>query len=159
MKAEELWSEFCRETNTDPETPYEAWAFGGAPEKLARLVIQGIKTATASAYDLYALDDSEAMPKVGDYSVILNSREEGVCVIRTTKLSVVPFDRVGPDQAYMEGEGDRSLAYWRQVHEEFFREELEAYGLQFSKEMKVLCEEFRLVYLPRKEEKEASQWN
>ena len=35
----------------------------------------------------------------------------------------VPFDEVSKEHAYKEGEGDRSLAYWRDVHEDFFAEE------------------------------------
>lgn len=45
-----------------------------------------------------------------------------------------------------EGEGDRSLACWRQVHEDFFRAELAEAGLEFSPEMPVACEEFEVVY-------------
>ena len=36
---------------------YEAWAFGDAPDKLAELVLQKIKTATCSAYDFYQIDN------------------------------------------------------------------------------------------------------
>ena len=53
MRAEELWKAYCEKENIDINTPYEAWGFGGAPDKLADLVLKGIKTATASAYDLY----------------------------------------------------------------------------------------------------------
>ena len=48
MTAEELWK------SSGLEGTYEAWAFGEAPDKLADLVVRGIKTATCSAYDLYA---------------------------------------------------------------------------------------------------------
>ena len=43
------------------DTPYEAWAFGGDPDKLAALVLDGVKTATASAYPMYALE-KEPLP-------------------------------------------------------------------------------------------------
>ena len=147
MKAEELWRKFCQEKNIAGEVPYEAWAFGGAPDELAELVCKGMKTGTASAYDLYALDDSEPLPKPETYSVILNSREEAVCVIKTTKVTLVPFDQVTADHAFKEGEGDRSLAYWRRVHEEFFRDEFAAFGLEFHEKRLIVCEEFELVYL------------
>ena len=115
MKAQELWNEFCKEKKIDPATPYEAWAFGGDdPDGLASLVMRGIKTATASGYDLYELDgEEEEMPKEGDYSVILDHAEEACCVIRTSRTRVIPFDEVDEEQVYKEGEGDRSLAYWR----------------------------------------------
>ena len=72
MKAQELWNEFCKEKKIDLATPYEAWAFGGDdPDGLASLVMRGIKTATASGYDLYELDgEEEEMPKEGEWILI-----------------------------------------------------------------------------------------
>lgn len=143
MTAEQLWSKFA-EKNGIKHNEYEAWQFGDAPDKLAELVLRGIKTGTASAEELYKIDN-EPLPTEGEYSVILNSRDEAVCVIRTTKVYVVPFCDVSAHHAFCEGEGDRSLAYWRKVHEEFFRNEYEACGLEFSQDIPVVCEEFELL--------------
>ena len=129
----------------DINEKYEAWAFGDAADELAVLVLNGIKTATASAYPLYALE-GEDIPKAGQYSVILNSREEAVCIIRTEKVYVVPFHQVDERQAYLEGEGDRSLFYWREVHERFFRSCMAEAGLPFDENMEVVCEEFVRVF-------------
>ena len=166
MTAEELWQEFCQKENLDRSTAYEAWAFGGAPDYLAALVMQGIKTATASGYDLYFLAGSEEpVPKSGDYSVILDSKDQAVCVIRTVKTKVVPFDLVDEEQAYKEGEGNRSLDYWRKVHDEFFTEDYANSGMKFDYNCKILCEEFQLLYsvfevVPFEEEdaKEICNW-
>ena len=68
MTPDELW----KESGLTGE--YEAWAFGESPDKLAALVKDGIKTATCSAYDLYEIEN-ESLPKAGEYSIILNSRE------------------------------------------------------------------------------------
>lgn len=149
MTAEKMWRRFCADNKLDPGTPYEAWAFGGDPDGLARLVLEGKKTATASAYELYAAE-GEPMPKAGDYSVILNAADEAVCVIRTTMVYAAAFFLVDADHAAREGEGDGSLAYWREVHRDFFTAELAAAGRTFSEEMPVLCERFELVYQPPK---------
>ena len=138
MTAEELWKK------TGLSGSYEAWSFGGDPDGLAALVAAGIKTATSSAYTVYAVDD-EPLPRVGEYSVILNSANEAVCVIRTTAVCIVPLDRVSARHAFLEGEGDRSLAYWQGLHRAFFTGEMSAAGLQFSEQMQVVCEEFMLV--------------
>lgn len=143
MKAQEMWDLFSAKENIASD--YEAWAFGGAPDKLANLTLNGIKTATASAYPLYELE-GEALPKAGEYSVILDSQEEAVCVIQTMKVDIVPYEEVSAAHAYKEGEGDRSLAYWRQVHEEFFTDCMREAGLSFTPEMHVVCEEFLRVY-------------
>lgn len=123
----------------------DAWAFGEKADELAELVVQGIKTATSSAYALYATD-GEPLPETGEYSVILDSRGSAKCIIKTTKVYVTAFDKVSEVHAYKEGEGDRSLAYWREVHEKFFTDCLKEAGLSFSSTMEVVCEEFEVVY-------------
>ena len=141
MTAEELWKA------SGLKGDYEAWAFGEAQDKLASLVTEGIKTATCSAYDLYQAEN-ERLPGAGDYSVILNSREEAVCIIKTTKVYVAAFHQVTAEHAYKEGEGDRSLEYWREIHEDFLKRELAAINRSFDEDTKVVCEEFELVYAP-----------
>ena len=143
MTAQEMWESYSQKENITAD--YDAWAFGDDPDELARLVSAGIKTATASAAIWYDLE-GENLPQAGQYSVILNSREEAVCIIRTTSVFVVPFAEVDEIQAYREGEGDRSLAYWRRVHERFFSQEMQEAGLKFDENMPVVCEEFQKVY-------------
>ena len=143
MNAQEMWDRYSAKENITAD--YEAWAFGDSPDELAQLVLNGIKTGTSSAYVWYALEGLE-LPKPGEYSVILDSKENAVCITKTTIVYVVPFDEVSSDHAYKEGEGDRSLAYWRKVHEDFFKTELTEAGLVFEKTMKVVCEEFTHVY-------------
>lgn len=144
MTHQEMWAAY-KAVNPAAGEDYEPWAYGADPDELAELTRAGIKTATAGAGILYEAED-EPMPRPGEYSVILDSRDEAVCVIRTTRVYTVPFDQVSAEQAYREGEGDRSLDYWRRVHEDFFRAELEKAGLEFSPEMPVVCEEFEMVY-------------
>lgn len=143
MTAQEMWRSFCLAEKVSGE--YQAWAYGDDPDTLAELTLEGKKTATASAYPAYALE-GEPLPQEGEYSVILNAREEAVCVIRTEKVTVCPFNQVGEEQAWKEGEGDRTLEYWRRVHRKFFSEELQTMGMVFDEEMPVVCEEFVRVF-------------
>ena len=144
MTEKELWRAFINDRGIE-DCEYEAWAFGTDADLLANLVLKGEKTATASAYPLYELEN-EPIPKENEYSVILDSNDNAVCVIKTTKVIVVPFNQVTPKHAYKEGEGDRSLSFWQRVHKEFFTECLAEVGLEFSPEMAVVCEEFVVVY-------------
>ena len=146
MTEKELWSAFVKE-NPDVDAEYEAWAFGVDADNLGKLVLTGEKTATASAYPLYEMDE-EALPEVGQYSVILDSQDNALCIIKTTKVSIVPFCDVTANHAYKEGEGDLSLAYWRRVHKDYFSLWMEEAGLTFTEEMPVVCEEFTVVYTP-----------
>ena len=145
MNAEDMWKIYCKNSNLNNKS-YEAWAFGGKPDKLAELVLQGVKTATSSLYVLYAIEQ-ESLPEEGDYSVILNSHGDAICIIKTIRVYVVPFNKVSENHAYREGEGDRSLAYWRKVHEEFFVDSLKELELSFNVAMDVVCEEFEVVYM------------
>ena len=144
MTAEQMWAEFAARHGLSG-IEYEAWSFGDDAGTLARLVLEGVKTATASAFPLYG-PEGEPLPEAGEYSVILDGREEAVCVILTERVEVVPFQDVGADHAFREGEGDRSLACWRTVHERFFTEELARAGLSFRQDMPVVCETFRKVW-------------
>ena len=148
MTAEQLWAEFCLKKNVDINTPYEAYGFGDSDEmadELAELVAKGVKFATASSYDEYVAEDAlDELPKPGDYSVILNAKEEAVCIIRDYDVYIRPFKQVSAFHAYAEGEGDRSLIYWRNVHGEFFKECAEESGFLFTEDSKVVCEKFLL---------------
>ena len=143
MTAREMWEAYSHSNNI--EADYDAWTFGDDPDELARLVSDGIKTATASAELWYDLEGEE-LPQAGQYSVILNSKDEAVCIIRTDRVFTVPFNEVDETQAYWEGEGDRTLSYWRRVHERFFTEELKTIGRTFDEKMLIVCEEFQKVY-------------
>ena len=143
MNAQEMWEAYSRKNNISSD--YSAWAFGDDPDTLAQLVLVGTKTATASAAAAYALE-GENLPKAGEFSVVLDSKDNAVCVIRSTKVYSIPFSEVRENHAWQEGEGDRSLAYWRLVHERFFSNWMKEVGIEFSESMIVVCEEFEKVY-------------
>ena len=132
MNAQQLWAAY-REKSGVAHDNYTAWTFGGDPD------------ATCSLGRVYELT-GEPIPALGEYSVILNSRQEAVCVIRTTCLRLIPFCQVDAALAAREGEGDLSLAYWQRVHRDFFEKELAPYGERFDEGMELIFEEFELVY-------------
>ena len=63
-------------------------------------------------------------------------------------MYVLPFNKITEEYAELEGEGDKSLKYWKKVHKEIFTKELETAGLTFSEDMRVICEQFKVVYRP-----------
>lgn len=132
--------------NLSPDAPLQsAYQFGVDADELAQLVLTGTKTATTSAYDLYESD--EPLPKVGAYDVILDAKNEPVCVTKNDSVAVVLYAKVSADHAYHEGEGDRSYDYWRKVHDAFFTQEYAAVGQQFKPATaKMVLERFHVVY-------------
>ena len=115
MKSDQMWQAY-KILNQSIGDKIDAWAFGVEADYLAELVLMGQKTATSSAFDLYAVG-TEPLPKENELSVILDSKENAICIIETTKVEVIPFKEVSEDHAYKEGEGDRRLTYWRELHE------------------------------------------
>lgn len=129
-----------------PAEPPEAWAFGATPEhadSLLALVLDGTKTGTASSLADYDEVDSEPVPAVGDLSIILDGAGKPRAVLEVTAIDVVPFGQVTAEHAHAEGEGDRSLTAWREIHERFWRD-YSAAG--FAPDMPVVCERFRVVH-------------
>ena len=61
-------------------------------------------------------------------------------VIETIELTQLRFPEVDAAFAYDEGEGDRTLSYWRKAHETYFTR----LG-QFAPDMLLYCERFRIV--------------
>lgn len=145
MKEQEMWQRFSLACPEYQDKTYQAWSFGVEPDELARLTFENVKTATASAFEEYALEN-EALPKEGELNIILDANKEAVCVTRTTRVSVVSFLEVSKEHAYKEGEGDRSLRYWREVHKTFFENSYKEKNLTFHENIPVVCEEFDVIY-------------
>jgi uncharacterized protein YhfF len=149
-QVEGFWAAYLASLPEPVRAPaaYEAWSFGDDPamaDDLADLVLRGLKTATASLLWEYQAD-GDPLPQVGEYSVILDGAGVPVCIIQTTEIEIKPFNQVDAQFAYDEGEGDRSLATWREDHWSFFSRACERIGRELSETMPVVCERFRLVY-------------
>jgi uncharacterized protein YhfF len=139
---EAYWRRFVAATGIDG--PYTAWGFGNSEEmatELGLLVRDGPKRATASLRSAY--DGDEPMPRAGDLGVILDGRGRPLCVVRTTEVEVRRFGDVDAEFAWTEGEGDRSLAFWREAHIRFFAEGGEA----VSEDTEVVLERFELLWV------------
>ena len=95
-------------------------------------MIKRVKTATCSTED----EPNTSVP--GERWIVLDGRGEPRCVIETTEVTYRRFNEVDATFAHDEGEGDRSLAYWRDAHRAYFGR----LGM-FSEDMKLMCERFR----------------
>ena len=114
-----------------------SFAFGDGPalvDELLDLVMKGVKTATCSTED----EPNTSTPS--ERWIVLDGRGEPRCVIETTEVTYRRFGEVDAAFAFEEGEGDRSLDYWRSAHRTYF-------GRQgkFREDMTLMCERFRLV--------------
>ena len=127
----------------------DAYHFCGNEEcanTCARLVREGEKRATASLLWAYEAED-EPLAEVGDLAVITDWEGEPQAVIEITAVVVKPFKDVNTEDAFEEGEGDKSLVFWRRVHWDAFTPDCQEIGREPSEVMPVVLERFRLVLL------------
>lgn len=139
--------EFIEESGL-PIDRYQAYMYGypELADQLLELVLRGDKRATTGLKPLYELE-GEPLPQPGEYSVILSAAGEPRCITRITRVEVVRFRDIDEAYARTEGEGDKSLAYWKREHRKVFaRECREDFGIDFSEDMECVCEYFEVVY-------------
>ena len=147
----EMWKKYLStigENINNSGKTYESWYFCNNEKdanELAGLVKKGIKKATASLHCLYEIEN-ELIPEVGDYAVITNWKGVAQSIVQITSINTIPFKEVTEELAAKEGEGDKTLSFWRKVHRKVFTLELKEYSKKFSEDMLVVCEEFAVVY-------------
>ncbi len=145
-----MWQAYLATLPPGAEPPqiYMTWHFGNSPEtahELGALARAGIKTATASLLWDYEAND-EDLPQPGEASIITDWDGAPLCIIQTTAVEIKPFNTVSAEHAFAEGEGDRTLRYWREVHWRAFSETCQTVGRNPEETMPVVCERFQLLY-------------
>lgn len=146
---EAMWQEFLQQHPDNPqkETPLSFYFCDNRndADECADLVVKGIKQATATSLWWYE-KHGEALPGVGDQYVVTDWEGRAVAVIETTAVVPTPYNEISAEFAAAEGEGDKSLAYWKRVHEAYYNREMAPYGESFSEDMIIVCEHFRVIY-------------
>ena len=148
---EAYWQEFL--ATLPPDSPYrsktyisEGW--GDSPEmadELGALIAAGTKTATCSSLWEWEAE-GESIPEPGLITVVLDGRGQPLGIVETVEVTVREYNEVDADFAREEGEGNLSLEYWREVHKSVFSRYLPKIGKEFSEDMPLVCERFRLIY-------------
>ena len=144
----EIWQKFIESNPEYSEAKYKAWYFCDnekCANELAALVSNGNKRATTSLL-LWYENGNEVMPEVNDVNIVTDWNGVAQCIIKTKKVLVLPFKNVDSEMAFTEGEGDKSLDYWRKAHVSFFERELKNEKINFSGDTEVVFEEFEMIY-------------
>ena len=122
----------------------ESFAFGDSPEladELLELVLIGKKTATC-----WTANEGDKGVVVGKRWIVKDGQGRPSAVLETREVTRRRFGEVDAAFAYDEGEGDRTLADWREAHTDYFTRRSE-----FSPDMELYCERFRLVEVLKRE--------
>ncbi|GAB3535146.1 ASCH domain-containing protein [Photobacterium alginatilyticum] len=110
-----------------------------------KLILAGEKTATCSMKCWYE-NEPELMPQVGNLMVVTDWSGNPTSIIETTEVSESKFSDVTAEFAALEGEGDKSLEWWRKDHWDFFSKVCEEEGIQPSEDMMLVLERFKVVH-------------
>lgn len=151
-RVDQLWANFLATRSDLPPvtTYYEAFTFGSNAKSaahLASLVLSGVKTATSERVREYE-EFGRRPPQPGDFSIVLDGDQIPVCVIETLEAEAVSFAQVDASFAYDYGEGDRSLAWWREHLWNYYVNEGITKGWSVDPSIELWCERFRVVYEP-----------
>ena len=111
----------------------------------SELIRAGIKTAGCSMKYWYENGDAP-MPRVGHLQVVTDWYGNPTSIIETVSVSECKFSEVTADFAKAEGEGDKSLDWWRNAHWDFFSKECKEIGIEPSESMPLILERFKVVY-------------
>lgn len=101
LEVQKYWESFCLKNGVPQASLYEIFAFGNTKEhadELADLVLEGKKIGTSSGYELYQMDN-EPLPKVGDYSVVVNSSDVPIGIIQTVEVLILPWKEITEELA------------------------------------------------------------
>jgi uncharacterized protein YhfF len=150
-RADRYWQQYLASLprGEDPPARYvEAFSFGFTPEdasEIAELVLDGAKTATGSVLWSYEAD-GKPLPRRGDHWVVNDGEGQPVCILRTTDVSILPFDEVPESYAREGGEADRTLATWRPIYWRYIVSECRRIGREPHEAAPLVMERFVVVY-------------
>lgn len=111
----------------------------------ADLILKGEKRASCSM-EIWYSKEGESMPEVGHLQVVTNWDGTPVCIIEIIDVSTSKYKDITADFAKAEGEGDKTLTWWREAHWAFFSKECEELKMQPSEDMLLVLEHFKVVY-------------
>jgi uncharacterized protein YhfF len=124
----------------------EGWGDGPAlADELGALIAQGTKTATCSSLWEWQAEGNP-IPQPGLITIVLDGHGQPLCIVETVEVRIRKYNEVDANFAREEGEGDLSLNYWREAHRNYFTRVLYKIGKEFSEEMPLVCERFRVIY-------------
>lgn len=98
------------------------------------LVLKGQKKATASSVLGYQIEGEE-IPKEGNLSVITDWDGNPRCVIKTTRVRIIPYKDITFDIAKLEDEDD-TLESWRKIMKSSSRKKARTLDISFLRKWK-----------------------
>jgi uncharacterized protein (TIGR03083 family) len=126
-----------------PQLPKAEFAFPGPlRDSLVAAILRGEKTSsTALVLDYESVN--EPLPVAGEHAEMVDSQDRPVAIIETTSVRVVRLGDVDLQHAIDEGEGDETVAHWRESHTRFWHSYRPGFAVE--DDLQVVLQRFRVV--------------
>jgi uncharacterized protein YhfF len=150
LAAAALWEAYCAAHPEVSDEPLVAETFGDSPEladELLQFVLDGPKRATAGMVAQFAAE-GEPLPRLGGHWIACDGSGAPRVVLRSVELRLGPLSSVDEQFAWDEGEYDRTLESWLDGHRRYFHRACASLGIEFSDEIELCFERFRVVWPP-----------
>ena len=147
--AQAFWNDFCQATG-ESRPLRGVDQFGDEPamaDELIQLVIDGTKRATCCLARDFT---DEPLPTPGDLWIMTDGHAAPRCIIETTHVELKPIREVTAEFAFIEGEGDKSLAFWKAAHDAYYTRQGAREGFTYDDSMIGVCEQFRCIWPDKK---------
>lgn len=141
-----MWEAFLDAHDLPADTACSLASFGDSDAMmadLAALVLHGPKRATTALLRWYGAG-GEPYPRVGDLFIVVDADARAYCVAEMSDVRECAFGDVDAAYAFVEGEGDRTLATWRADHRAFFERQAREGGFVFDDDARVVLQTFRV---------------
>lgn len=147
--AQDLWAQFLKGQIVPVRKihPRVGHFFDNQEEshRSLNLVLDKKKTSYSQSLQVIQLKN-QVIPRIYDFVVLTDYHGEARCIVKNTKVRLIPLFNITSEQARTDGEGDLSLTDWKKIHWNFFARELAAFGKIPKDSMIVVHQSFELIY-------------
>jgi len=145
MIVDAFWQEFLDFSGLDSSVKYESCDYFDNNEegaaKCLEMILAGKQRATTGS----GIGRKGELPQAGDYNIVTDWHGTPYCVIKTTAVTIMPFDEMTFDLCDREGTYD-NLEAWRADHKRFFTELGKERGFEFTEDMPIVFVDFKVMY-------------
>ena len=149
QETDAYWAKF-RASRLASLSDYRLLWFGGDDRalatKLGNMVVGGTKRATATLKRDFDTGREPVFPMIGDLWLLVDGDGFPLGIVETTSVGIRRYGDIDAQFAWDEGEGDRTLAYWRTAHEKYFGRQAAQEGFVFDDNSEVVLERFRVIW-------------
>ena len=84
----------------------------------------------------------------GDLWIVLDQLLMPISLVKVSTVKTLPFNAVDSSWAEVEGEGNESLAFWREAHRQYYVEQCKLWNREWKEDSPVVLEAWDLLMNP-----------